>query len=61
MKYRVIVYVANGQGSEGLTLSSGTTTRERANEVLDQLEATGVITGGHIENYLKGIGWILAH
>ncbi len=61
--FRVKFYYQIGLLADNtVTLTSETRdTHAEADELFDQLRATtGQITGGHVEQHVPGIGWVIA-
>jgi hypothetical protein len=50
--YRVVAYCYNGS-----TLTSGPQTLDDCDTLIDQLITAGIITGAHIDQHIRGIGW----
>ena len=55
-KYRAIGYIP----SDGHRLNRETVSYDQAAKTVDQWQAEGRITGGHVEMYVKGFGWVVA-
>lgn len=62
LEYRAKAYTRGTpetpRGAETL-LVSGFTTEAEAERILSALLASGLASGGHTEQHLQGIGWIL--
>ena len=55
---RAVVYVAGKPQPQIISPIGGT--RVWASELIDDLVDQGTITGGHVEVFVEGIGWVCA-
>jgi len=61
LEYRVKAYTRGKcavPGAETI-LYSGHTTESEAERILDALIESGLASGGHIEQHIQGIGWVV--
>ena len=57
--YRAKAYTRGATDSTSTIIHTGHTTREEAHRLLDAFLSAGIASGGHIEEHVQGLGWVV--
>ena len=57
---RIIYHTPEGKTFAAYSANAGEANDDRMTERLESMVHTGKATGGHLEAYINGIGWVVA-